>query len=68
MSSATGMLAASFTGIFLGIILAFRSEIKWGSMLANMALAIAFAGLQGYFLFLTGRDLGIVQFLKSKLG
>ncbi|MEO6096236.1 MAG: hypothetical protein ABIW76_11250 [Fibrobacteria bacterium] len=68
MSSWAGVLAASITAIILGISLVFRSEIKWGAVMANLLLTLTFAGLQGYFLYLTGRDLGLFHLLKSKLG
>lgn len=68
VASWAGVLAASLTAIMLGISLIFRSDTKWGAVLANLFLTLAFAGLQGYFLYLSGRDLGLFNLLKSKLG
>ncbi|MDB5104537.1 MAG: hypothetical protein JWP91_2226 [Fibrobacteres bacterium] len=67
-STCAGTVAASLTAIILGLALIFGSESKWGPAILNLALTLAFAALQGYFLFLTGRDLGIFQLVKSKLG
>jgi hypothetical protein len=67
-STCAGTLGASLTAIMLGLSLVFRGEAKWGAAFLNLLLTLAFAGLQGYFLYLTGRDLGIFQILKSKLG
>lgn len=68
ISSSAGVLVASLTAILFGVSLVFRSETKWGAMIGNLFLILSFAGIQGYFLYLTGRDLGIFQILKSKLG
>lgn len=68
ISTCAGTLAASFTAILLGISLVFSEETKWGAAFINLLLTLAFAALQGYFLFLTGRDMGIYQLIKAKLG
>jgi hypothetical protein len=68
MAPFAGLLMASLTAIILGLSLAFRSETKWGYALLNLGLTLAFAGLQGYFLFIMGRDMGLLQMLKAKLG
>ncbi len=68
LSACGGTLMASLTAILIGLTLAFRNDTKWGAVILNLMLTLAFAGLQGYFLFLTGRDLGLFQMLKAKLG
>jgi hypothetical protein len=68
LAPCAGMLMASLTAILLGLSLAFRNDIKWGPVALNLALTLGFAGLQGYFLFLMGRDMGLIQLIKSKLG
>jgi hypothetical protein len=68
ISTCAGVLGASLTAIILGLSLMFRSQFKWSAALLNLGLALAFAGLQGYYLFLTGRDLGLFRLLKAKLG
>jgi len=67
-SVCAGALAACFTALLLGLVLLFGSETKWGSILLNLVLTLGFAGLQGYFLFSTGRDLGVLRILKARLG
>ena len=67
-STCAGVLSASFTALALGISLLARDEIKWGSILLNLALTLAFAGTQGYFLYATGSDLGLLRILKARLG
>lgn len=68
VSTCAGALSASLTALLLGLSLVFSEETKWGAALLNLVLTLAFAGLQGYFLILTGRDLGVLQLLKAKLG
>ena len=68
VSTCAGALSASITALMLGLTLVFSEETKWGAAILNLLLTLAFAGLQGYFLFLTGRDLGVLQLLKAKLG
>ena len=68
IATCAGTLVASLTAIVLGLGLVFRSDAKWGATVLNLFLTLAFTGLQGYFLFITGRDLGLIQMLKSKLG
>ena len=63
-----GSLCASLTAIILGLSLVFGEEIEWGPTILNLFLTLAFGGLQGYLLFTLGRDFGIIQLLKSKLG
>lgn len=67
-SACAGTLTASFTALLLGIALLTDEESKWGSTLLNLVLALASAGLQGYFLFVAGRDMGLLRVLKSRLG
>ena len=66
--SCGGTLFACLTAIILGMSLVLREEVKMGAALLNLVLTLAFAGLQGWFLFLTGRDMGILQLLKDKFG
>ncbi|GEM_PF-1840251 len=68
IATCAGTAAASLTAIILGLSLVFGSETKWGAAILNLLLTLAFAGLQGYFLFFTARDLGILHILKAKLG
>jgi hypothetical protein len=68
VSICAGTLSASLTAILLGITLAFGEETKWGPVLLNLFLTLAFGGLQGYLLFMMGRDMGIVQMVKARLG
>jgi drug/metabolite transporter (DMT)-like permease len=67
-STCAGTLAASVTALLLGLSLLAEEETPWGAVLANLALTMAFAGLQGYYLLFTGRDLGVLRILKSRLG
>ena len=70
-SACAGTLAACVTALLLGLILLFgseASETKWGSILLNLILTLGFAGVQGYFLFSAGRDLGVLHLLKARLG
>jgi len=68
ISTCAGTAAASITAIILGLSLVFGSETKWGAAILNLMLTLAFAGLQGWFLYFTARDLGILQMLKARLG
>lgn len=68
LSTCAGTVAASLTAIILGLSLLFGSGTKMLSALINLFLTLAFAGLQGYFLWFTARDLGIFQALKARLG
>jgi hypothetical protein len=68
ISTCAGTAVASLTAIMLGLSLLFSSESKAGAALLNLLLTLGFAGLQGYYLFFTARDLGILQLLKSKFG
>jgi hypothetical protein len=67
-ATCAGTLAACLTALLLGLVLLFGSETKWGAILLNLVLTLGFAGLQGYFLFFTGRDLGVLRILKARLG
>jgi hypothetical protein len=66
-STCAGALFACLTAVLLGMALVFGEETKWGSAILNLLLTLAFAGMQGYFLYLTGRDLGVLHLLKAKL-
>jgi hypothetical protein len=68
MSACAGALSVSLTAIILGVSLVFREEAKWGSAILNLFLALAFGAVQGYFLFLIGRDMGIAHLIKARLG
>ena len=68
ISVCAGTMVASLTAILLGVSLVFREETKWGSTLLNLFLTLAFGGLQGFLLFTLGRDLGIMNIIKSHLG
>jgi hypothetical protein len=67
-STCAGTLTACITVLLLGISLLSDEDSKWGSTLLNLILALAFSGLQGYYLFSAGRDMGLLQILKSRLG
>jgi hypothetical protein len=68
ISICAGTLSASLTAILLGISLVFGEETKWGATLLNLFLTLVFGGWQGYLLFMLGRDLGIYNLIKSRLG
>jgi hypothetical protein len=67
-STCAGTLTACLTALLLGIALLTDEESKWGPTLLNLFLALACSGLQGYFLFSAGRDMGLLHILKSRLG
>jgi hypothetical protein len=67
-AACAGTLTASFTALMLGFALIAGEKAKWGPALLNLALTLACAGLQGYFLFAAGRDLGVLRLLKARLG
>lgn len=66
-STMAGTLMACLTTVLLGAAMVFSDEIRKGHFI-YLLLTLAFAGLQGYLLFLTGRDLGIIHLIKSRLG
>ena len=68
LSTSFGTIGASLTAILLGMHLAFGDDTKWGPVILNLGLTLAVAGMQGYFLYLTGKDLGLIEILKAKLG
>lgn len=68
ISACAGTLCASLTAILLGLALVFGEETKWGAAILNLLLTLAFGGWQGYLLFLLGRDMGIVNLIKARLG
>lgn len=68
LSTCAGTAAASLTAIILGLSLLFGSGSKMLSVAINLFLTLAFAALQGYFLWFTARDLGVFQALKARLG
>jgi hypothetical protein len=67
-ATCAGTLAASVTALVLGLSLLLDEEIQWAPVLLNLALTLVFSGLQGYYLLFTGRDLGVLRILKSRLG
>ena len=67
-STCAGTLAACFTALLLGMAMLADEDTNWGATLLNLVLTLGFAGLQGYFLFTVGQDLGILRLLKSRLG
>lgn len=67
-STVSGSIMASLTAMLLGAALLFSAEAKWKSNFIHLVLTLSFAGIQGYLLYLTSRELGILQLLKSKLG
>jgi hypothetical protein len=68
ISALAGTIVASITAILLGISLLLNEETKWGGSLINLMLTLSFGGLQGYLLFLLGREMGILNLIKSRLG
>ena len=66
-STVAGTFLACLTAIFLGGSMVF-SEHGRKSHFVHIALTLAFAGAQGYLLYLTGRDLGLIQLIKTRLG
>lgn len=67
-STLAGSLLASLTAVALGISMLLAGESKSRGTLVHLVLTLGFAGLQGWLLFLTGRDLGIIHMIKSRLG
>lgn len=67
-STLAGTLLACVTAIALGGSLLGSQAIRWRTMLIHLVLTLAFAAAQGWLLYLTGRDMGVVQLLKSRLG
>lgn len=63
-----GCLMASLSAIFLGVALLFSAEARWKTNAFHLLLILACSGIQGYLLWSTGKDLGILQMLKSRLG
>lgn len=67
-STIAGVVIACLTAMLLGAALLFSAEAKWKSNLVHLVLTLSFAAVQGYLLFLTSRDMGLLQLLKNKLG
>jgi len=67
-STMTGTAIASFTAIFLGLSMLFAVESRGRTLFINLFLTLLFAAAQGYLLWLTGKDMGIIQLIKSRLG
>jgi hypothetical protein len=65
-STVAGTLVACLTAVFIGGSLVF-SEQGRRSHFIHIALTLAFAGWQGYLLYLAGRELGLLQIIKSRL-
>ena len=66
-STAAGTFMACLTAIFLGASMVV-SDSGRKSHFINLALTLAFAGWQGYLLYLTSRELGLIHIIKSRLG
>lgn len=62
-----GTFLACLTALFLGTAMLFSDSSRKGYFL-HLALTLGFAAVQGYFLYLTGRDLGILHLIKSRMG
>lgn len=67
-STIAGSTMACLTAMLLGTALLFSSEAKWKINSVHLLLTLAFAATQGYLLYLTSRDIGLLQMLRSKLG
>ena len=67
-SVVVGSVLSWLTAIITGLALVFSNNIKWKSATLNVLLTLGFAAFQGYFLYLTSREVGLLQLLKSKLG
>lgn len=63
-----GTLCASLTAILLGLNLVFREDNKFLPTFLNLVLTLGFGGLQGYLLYLLGRDFGIMNLIKTQFG
>lgn len=61
-----GTFIACLTAILIGGSLVF-SERSRKSHFIHIALTLAFAGWQGYLLYLAGRESGLLQIIKSRL-
>jgi glucan phosphoethanolaminetransferase (alkaline phosphatase superfamily) len=68
LSVLAGVLSASFTAILLGVSMVFSREARWLFLTVHLLLTLAFASLQIYLLWILGHDMGLVNFLRSKLG
>lgn len=68
LSTFAGSFLASLTVILLSLSMVFSWQVRWRSTVLNLLLALGFVALQGWMLFLVGRDLGLFRILKSKLG
>lgn len=67
-STCAGFLAACFTALLVGISLLLDEKPKTLPTLLNLVLTLGYTGLQGWFLFATARETGILGLLKSRLG
>lgn len=66
-STVAGTVLASLTAVLLGASMVLAGEIRRSHIL-HLLLTLLFAGLQGAMLYITGRDLGIIHLIKSRLG
>ena len=67
-STVTGTLLASLTTVLLGAAMLLAADVRWKSSMANLLLTLLLASGQGYLLYLAGRDTGLIQLLRLKLG
>lgn len=66
-STVAGTFLACLTAIFLGGSMLF-SENSRKSHFIHLVLTLAFAGFQGWLLFQMGRNMGLIELIKSRLG
>jgi hypothetical protein len=67
-STLAGFSLACLSAILLGARMLFSDHAGWRSHLIHLTLILAFAAVQGYLLYLLGKDLGLPQLLKSRMG
>ncbi len=67
-STLAGTFMACLTAILLGMSMLLSGEDRGRSNAIHLILTLAFAGAQGYLLYLTGKDIGLLHLIRSKFG
>lgn len=68
LSVLAGVLSSSFTAILLGVSMVFSKEARALFLSVHLLLTLAFAGVQIYLLWMVGHDMGVLNYLRAKLG
>lgn len=66
-STVSGALLASLTALLLGIAMYLAEESRWKSHAIHLLLTLGFVGLQGWLLWKTGQELGVIHILQWRL-